>query len=640
MKNKLSMALLLMLTVMILSQTSIAQVYSDYDTVRVVKASYVPITPGSSGTTKILSSEFFLPPNVLVSNSDDGYKTVNLPFPFEFNGDVYNTVNICVNGFVTFAAPQTLSQFRSTGLFIDDINTYATNVIAPFWGDHKYRNAAEAAAPNTYKESAIYTNTANTSTTFSKNGVATTQKVFTIEWRDLNVNKNISDLQSSIANFQLKIYQSTDEFTNQSDFEFCYGTVGGNLSTTLTTVHTKSASVGIKGEFGDFVNALYNDKTTGPSNPYALSKTSNSLTNEWTPSGFNDQRLRFNALRRFSIDEFWGDGDADFSKAEGRPHYNYRNNQGRYVTVNDVRTILRSVAKKYPLDSIRKRAAYHADVDHNGRFYYATSGSITTRTDIKNRDLNYADNLPAGITSIKKVFYQANEFDASKILNFLAGKIPSLPWRYDTIPQYGKQNPVSGLANGIKIGQVDSRNGNLFVPIYLNGISKGAVSAKFEVNGTVVNVTKNTDDMFITEFDNSSVVIAASGNFNENEPFAFVEYTPNSNGVTLNDIVFNENKVGSITTIEDLNTAKTDFTSNPNPLVSETKISFNVTEAGKYTLAVYDMIGNVVAELANNNFSVGNYDFNWDASNVQSGLYVCKLTSNKSTLINKLVVKK
>ncbi len=641
MKKTIYRALFMMFIVMIFTQTSKAQVYSDFDTVRVVKADYVPVNATGAGTTALTS--FILPPGS--TSFDDGYNLVTLPFKFEFNGDIVSQVYVCINGFLTFSTPLTQTQARSNGLFVDDINTYATNVIAPFWGDHYYRPASDAILPKTFKQSGIYTNVSNTSATFvNSNGAVVPQRVFTVEWRDLNLNKDISIIESSIGSFQVKIYESMDQYSNQSDIEFCYGSIGGNTSTSLTTVHTKNASVGLKGEFGDFINALYNENTVSGSKPYSLAKSSTTLTNDWTPSGYNNLRLRFNALRRFNVDEFWGDGDADFSKAPGRPHNAYAQIQGRYVTINDVRTILRSVAKKYPLDSIRRRAAYHADVDHNGRFYYATSTSgtttISTRTDIKNRDLNYAENLPAGITSIKKIYYQANEFDASKILNFLSGKIPSLPWRYDSIPQYGKQNLVN-VANGIKIGQVENRNSSVIVPIYANGNANGAISAKFDLNGDVINVVANKENnLVITDFDKSSVVIVASGVFTETQPIAFVEYTPNSNGIVLSDIVFNDNKVGTISTVTSLNSYVEEFTSSPNPFVGETKISFSVAEEGKYNLAIYDMIGNLVKELANNNFSIGNYTFNWDASNMQSGLYVCKLTSDKTTLINKLVVKK
>jgi hypothetical protein len=43
--------------------------------------------------------------------------------------------------------------------------------------------------------------------------------------------------------------------------------------------------------------------------------------------------------------------------------------QSRFVTYNDVRKILRSVVENVPLDSALGREAFHADVDHDGRYY-------------------------------------------------------------------------------------------------------------------------------------------------------------------------------------------------------------------------------------------------------------------------------
>jgi hypothetical protein len=34
---------------------------------------------------------------------------------------------------------------------------------------------------------------------------------------------------------------------------------------------------------------------------------------------------------------------------------------------------MRSVVTQVPLDSLHKQAAFHADVDHNGRYYYLTN---------------------------------------------------------------------------------------------------------------------------------------------------------------------------------------------------------------------------------------------------------------------------
>lgn len=66
----------------------------------------------------------------LVGNNvqDDDVTTVNLPFPFVFNGTTYTTVNVCSNGYLSFGS---LMGFEYNS--ISDLAT--TDVIAPFSQD-------------------------------------------------------------------------------------------------------------------------------------------------------------------------------------------------------------------------------------------------------------------------------------------------------------------------------------------------------------------------------------------------------------------------------------------------------------------------------------------------------------------------
>jgi len=83
------------------------------------------------------------------------------------------------------------------------------------------------------------------------------------------------------------------------------------------------------------------------------------------------------------------------SKAEGGRHRALP--QNRFVTLNDVRTIMRSIVTQVPLDSLYKHSAFHADVDHNGRFYYLTGGNpFITATHIKLERMT--NNSPEGFS--------------------------------------------------------------------------------------------------------------------------------------------------------------------------------------------------------------------------------------------------
>ena len=79
----------------------------------------------------------------------------------------------------------------------------------------------------------------------------------------------------------------------------------------------------------------------------------------------------------------------------------------------------------------------------------------------------------------------------------------------------------------------------------------------------------------------------------------------------------------------------------PNPFNPVTTISFDLAKQSTVKLIVYDILGNVVAVLLNNNsFPPGNYEFEFDASNLASGVYIYKLISNNFTDSKKMTVVK
>lgn len=63
----------------------------------------------------------------------------------------------------------------------------------------------------------------------------------------------------------------------------------------------------------------------------------------------------------------------------------------------------------------------------------------------------------------------------------------------------------------------------------------------------------------------------------------------------------------------------------PNPFNPSTSIDFSVVSAGEVTLAVYDLLGREVAVLVNEKLDPGNYTVRFDAGNLASGVYVCRM---------------
>lgn len=78
----------------------------------------------------------------------------------------------------------------------------------------------------------------------------------------------------------------------------------------------------------------------------------------------------------------------------------------------------------------------------------------------------------------------------------------------------------------------------------------------------------------------------------------------------------------------------------PNPFNPSTKIKFNLPEANNVKLAIYNALGQEVATLVNNYMSAGSYEFNFDASNLTSGIYFYSVSAGRYSSIKKMMLVK
>jgi len=76
----------------------------------------------------------------------------------------------------------------------------------------------------------------------------------------------------------------------------------------------------------------------------------------------------------------------------------------------------------------------------------------------------------------------------------------------------------------------------------------------------------------------------------------------------------------------------------PNPFNSRTVLSFELRAARKVELAVYDIMGREVAVLANGYRDAGNYEIDFDGTNLPSGLYFARLTAGDFRTSQKLLL--
>lgn len=78
----------------------------------------------------------------------------------------------------------------------------------------------------------------------------------------------------------------------------------------------------------------------------------------------------------------------------------------------------------------------------------------------------------------------------------------------------------------------------------------------------------------------------------------------------------------------------------PNPFNPVTNIKYSVPENAYVSIAIYDINGNMISELMNQNQSIGTYNIMWNAVDHPSGLYFVKMTANNFMQTQKIMLLK
>ena len=78
----------------------------------------------------------------------------------------------------------------------------------------------------------------------------------------------------------------------------------------------------------------------------------------------------------------------------------------------------------------------------------------------------------------------------------------------------------------------------------------------------------------------------------------------------------------------------------PNPFDVQTTISFFVPENGNVKIAVFDLVGNMVKELANTNFDSGMHNLTFNAENLAQGTYFVRMQAGDSMFTKKMDIVK
>jgi hypothetical protein len=78
----------------------------------------------------------------------------------------------------------------------------------------------------------------------------------------------------------------------------------------------------------------------------------------------------------------------------------------------------------------------------------------------------------------------------------------------------------------------------------------------------------------------------------------------------------------------------------PNPFNPSTTINYQLPEKNHVSLKVYDILGNLVTTLVNQEMDAGYYTVNWNAVNLASGVYIYRFVSDSFISSKKLILMK
>ena len=184
------------------------------------------------------------------------------------------------------------------------------------------------------------------------------------------------------------------------------------------------------------------------------------------------------------------------------------------------------------------------------------------------------------------------------------------------------------------------------LPVELTSFSASVVGHNVELTWSTATELNNKGFEIERSLDNSSFevigFVSGFGSTTEKKHYSFVDEKI-SNGTyyyRLKQIDFGGSvNYSQVVSIDVSTPTQFELKQNyPNPFNPSTKISYSVNEAGLVKLSVYNLLGEVVSVIVNQNQEAGSYNVEFNASNIESGVYFYKLESGNQVQTKKLML--
>jgi len=179
-------------------------------------------------------------------------------------------------------------------------------------------------------------------------------------------------------------------------------------------------------------------------------------------------------------------------------------------------------------------------------------------------------------------------------------------------------------------------------PIYIDGSEESWTSwqtAGFDLHSYTTNPNFN-------DISNNDFTLRASSDGIDNGQSLYPPYNLDYDGVSRPrgsgwDIgAYESDFISSINNDDEQPIEYRLYQNYPNPFNPSTNISFTLPIGSKVRVAIYNLLGEEIAELANSEFASGNYTLKFDATGFTSGVYLYRLETNDFVETKKMILMK
>jgi hypothetical protein len=302
------------------------------------------------------------------------------------------------------------------------------------------------------------------------------------------------------------------------------------------------------------------------------------------------------------------------------------------------------------------RARLFVKLALNGNLAFGLSvGSTTALPPV------YADSIyTSGTTYLIVVAYQIVDGAANDIVKLwvnpsLAGSEPPAlltitdPAMSDiNVGSYAFRQGSAASGPFLKLdGLIIGTSWNYVVPVELTSFAASVTGSSVnlnwatatELNNSGFEIQRNSGESFVT-----IGFVKGSGTTSEVKNYSYSDNNLNTGNyiyrlkqVDYNGIFEYSNSIE----VEVLNPNKFELNQNyPNPFNPTTSISFTLPQAGNVKLSVYNLLGQEVQTLINGFMETGLHSVNFEARNLNSGIYLYKLEANGISSVRKMTLLK